>query len=210
MRTEDLIEALARDATCDRASVARSLAIGCAAGAGVAIVLFLATLGLRADFRHAVLTPWYVIKIVVLFSLVVAAVPVVEALARPGARVPAARLVLPALLLGLAIFGDLGALGAPGSLTRLEGRNGFYCITLIPMLAAAPLVGTLFALRNGAPTSPGLAGLAAGLLGGAIGGLLYALYCPDDSPLFVATWYPIGIGFVAIAGGLIGRAALRW
>ena len=210
MRTEDLIEALARDAKCERPGVGRTLAIGCAAGAGVAILLFLATLGLRADFQQAILSPWYVAKVSVLFSMVVATIPVVDALSRPGAKVPTSRFLLPGALLAVAILADLWVMGVPGSLRRLTGTNGLDCIALTPFYSAAPLVATLIALRNGAPTSPGRAGLAAGLLTGAIGGLLYSLYCPDDSPLFVAFWYPIGIGLVVVSGGLAGRIALRW
>jgi hypothetical protein len=34
--------------------------------------------------------------------------------------------------------------------------------------------------------------------------------CTDDSPLFVATWYPIAVGFVAAEGALAGSRWLRF
>ena len=38
----------------------------------------------------------------------------------------------------------------------------------------------------------------------------YAAHCTDDSPLFVATWYPLAIAMLAIAGALAGRLFVRW
>jgi hypothetical protein len=45
---------------------------------------------------------------------------------------------------------------------------------------------------------------------GAIGAALYATHCPDDSPLFVAAWYSLAIGFTAAIGALAGSRLLRW
>jgi hypothetical protein len=68
----------------------------------------------------------------------------------------------------------------------------------------------LLALRHGAPERPDLAEAAAGVFAGAIGAAFYATHCPDDSPLFVATWYSLAIGLVVVAGKLAGRQLLRW
>jgi hypothetical protein len=32
----------------------------------------------------------------------------------------------------------------------------------------------------------------------------------EDSPLFVAIWYTLAIGLMAMVGLLVGRYALRW
>jgi hypothetical protein len=93
---------------------------------------------------------------------------------------------------------------------RMIGANAEFCLLSIPCLAAAPLVAALLALRQGAPGNPGLAGAAAGLFAGAIGAACYATHCPSDSPLFVAAWYSLGIGFVVVGGALVGRRLLRW
>jgi hypothetical protein len=50
----------------------------------------------------------------------------------------------------------------------------------------------------------------AGLIAGGLAAALYATHCTDDSPLFVATWYSIAIGAVAVLGALLGRRLLRW
>jgi hypothetical protein len=68
----------------------------------------------------------------------------------------------------------------------------------------------LIALRAGAPRSTALAGTVAGLIAGGLGATLYATHCTDDSPLFVALWYPIGIALVALAGRIAGERLLRW
>ena len=84
------------------------------------------------------------------------------------------------------------------------------CLRSIPFLGFAPLIATLLALRNGAPERPALAGAAAGLFAGAIGAAIYATHCPDDSPLFVAVWYPIAIAFMTALGAMLGARLLRW
>jgi hypothetical protein len=43
-----------------------------------------------------------------------------------------------------------------------------------------------------------------------IAATFYASNCTDDSPLFVATWYPLAIGIVVLAGYVAGSRCLRW
>jgi len=65
-------------------------------------------------------------------------------------------------------------------------------------------------LRSGAPRSPGLTGALAGAAAAGIAALFYASHCPDDSPLFVATWYPLATLICMGAGALAGRRFLAW
>ena len=58
------------------------------------------------------------------------------------------------------------------------GTYSMFCMKSIPFLGFAPLIATLFALRNGAPEHPVFAGAAAGLFAGAIGAALYACTAP--------------------------------
>ena len=81
---------------------------------------------------------------------------------------------------------------------------------LIPFLSIGPLACIMLALRQGAPTRPGLTGAVAGLAAGGIAATLYASHCTDDSPLFVATWYSLAIGIVTLLGYVIGSRFLRW
>jgi hypothetical protein len=210
MRTEELINALARDAKSVSPAVSSWLVLYLAAGSGVAVALFLMMLGPRQDFFDAIATPWYPLKIALVAAVVIAAFPLAETLARPGAYVPAKWMLLAVAGLGAAVLADILAFGVQSAPVRMVGQNSYACITTIPIFASAPLLATLAALRRAAPTNPTMAGLVAGILSGAIGGTLYGLYCPDDSPLFVAVWYTIAIFIVAIAGAVAGRFALRW
>jgi len=78
------------------------------------------------------------------------------------------------------------------------------------VFSAAPLAALLYALKSGAPDSPALAGAAAGLVAGSIGAAVYATHCIEDSPLFLALWYTIGISAVTLLGAAIGRHTLKW
>jgi len=92
----------------------------------------------------------------------------------------------------------------------LIGHNAVHCLSLVPMLSLPLVVCLLLALRRAAPLKPGVAGATAGLVAGGVGSMLYALTCPDDSPLFVATWYSIAIAVVAGGAAWVGNRLLRW
>jgi hypothetical protein len=114
------------------------------------------------------------------------------------------------LLLSLAITGELVALPPEAWGSRLVGSNALACLGLIPLLSLPVLVAALAGLRHGAPAHPARAGAVAGLFAGGLGATLYAMHCVDDSPLFVAAWYGLGIAAVAGLGAALGARLLRW
>ena len=73
-----------------------------------------------------------------------------------------------------------------------------------------PLSFLIVALSRGAPGNPGLAGGLAGIVAGAIAATLYATNCVNDSPLFIAVWYPVSLFLVAALGYFGGEKFLRW
>src|SRR5271170_4761957 len=95
-------------------------------------------------------------------------------------------------------------------LARLVGHNSRTCLTVIPLLSVGPLLCFFVALRAGAPRAPGFAGAIAGVAASGIGATFYAANCTDDSPLFVATWYPLAVLMVSVVGCFGGRLLLRW
>jgi hypothetical protein len=103
-------------------------------------------------------------------------------------------------------------LTAPQSawMSRLMGDNAMHCTVTIPVLAAPVLAALIVALRPGAPLHPGLTGAMAGAAAAGVGALVYASSCPDDSPLFVATWYTIGTALLAVIGAVAGARVLRF
>ncbi|MDQ2821723.1 MAG: DUF1109 domain-containing protein, partial [Pseudomonadota bacterium] len=40
--------------------------------------------------------------------------------------------------------------------------------------------------------------------------LVYCLHCPEMSPVFVGTWYVLGMLVPALAGALLGPKVLAW
>ena len=212
MKTGDLIRALAADSEVHPMSPGRALALALIPGVAIALGLHFAILGLRPDLLTLLGEPRLLFKLCLTILLLGLSRPLVLRLVRPGASVRRAALMLaivPALL-AAANLAELLAVPAAEWGQRLVGNNAMFCLKSIPFLAAAPLVATLLALRQGAPERPALAGAAAGLFAGAIGAACYATHCPDDSPLFVAAWYSLAIGIVAAVGAVAGSRCLRW
>jgi hypothetical protein len=209
MKTDDLIRALAADPV-PAPPVERALWPALALGLAVSAVLFLAMLGPRPDLAQALDTLRFLIKPVFPLILIGGAMYALTYLWRPGKSVPLWALALAPAALAVAFALELIALPAQQWGAALVGENALKCLVFIPLFSLAPLAVTLAALRRGAPTRPALTGAVAGLLSAGLGASLYALHCPDDSPLFVATWYVIASSFVAVLGAAIGARVLRW
>ena len=62
------------------------------------------------------------------------------------------------------------------------------------------------------PVSPSaiLAPVAAGVFAGSLGALGYSVICLENSFLFVAVWYTLGIGLSGLLGMLLGPKVLNW
>ena len=212
MKTGDLIRALAADNEVRAMPLGRALALALIPGVAIALGLHFAVLGLRPHLLTLLGEPRLLFKLSLTFLLAALCGALVSRIARPGAdirRISRLLAIVPALL-AAAGLAELLAIPAAEWGQRLVGTNAIFCLKSIPFLAASPLVAVLLALRQGAPEHPALAGAAAGLFAGAIGAACYATHCPDDSPLFVAAWYTLAIGFVAAIGAAAGRRLLRW
>jgi hypothetical protein len=212
MRTEDLIEAIARDAAVPRPWLAGRMAAALLVGGAVSYALLALDLGIRPDVVSALLTWRFTLKVVVAALLLVAAYWAATRLARPEttARDVAIALVAAPAVLGLAVGYELVTLPAAEWSARAIGSNAGLCLVSVPLLSVAPLAAMLTALRSGAPRSAAMAGAAAGLVAGGVGATLYATHCIDDSPLFVALWYSLAVALVTLAGAALGRGLLRW
>jgi len=210
VKTDDLIELLVKDL--DPWRFRSTLAGAVAVGIIMAAIMFFVGIGFRPDISEAVTSNRFLFKFVVTISLAVSAIWVMLSVGRPGGSLDHRGLALaiaPALLACAAVV-ELLVLPETQWMPRLIGHNARFCLTLIPLLSVGPLACLLAALREGAPSSPGLAGAVAGLAASGIAATFYAANCTDDSALFVITWYPIAILIVTTAGYLIGRRLLRW
>lgn len=212
MKTDDLIRAIAADATPSPAAPAPRLALALLGGVIAAGVLFMILLGPRGNALASLESLRFLLKFAVTLSLAFVAAGLALRLVRPGALAGlwrGALLLSPGLLL-IGVAGEMLALPREGWMTALVGVNARTCLTYIPLMGLVPLGLILLALRSGAPTRPTLAGAVAGLLAGGISAAFYAAHCPDDSPLFVATWYVIAIALLTALGALLGHRLLRW
>ncbi|MFA7415376.1 MAG: DUF1109 domain-containing protein [Rhizobium sp.] len=211
MKTDELIRLLAEDAPV-RMRLGRMLALALTVGIAVSATVLLSTVGLRDNLASAIETVRVAFKIGMTLVLAIAAFGLVLRIGRPGVPLKpwGMALLLPLALMAVAVGAELVVLPPDAWAAALIGQNAAFCLFFIPLLSLAPLAGFLAALRNGAPDNPGLAGAAAGLAAGAIGAALYAWHCPDDSPLFGATWYTLAIMLVIAAGFATGRKWLRW
>jgi hypothetical protein len=187
-----------------------SVALGI--GGLFALALFLQSLGTRSDIADALQTWRFATKVAIVLASFTVAVWAAARLVRPDAapRKTLALLLLPLLMLALALGVEL-AISPPSTWpTWAIGNNSRVCLLYIALLSIAPLVALLLALRAGAPRSPATAGAVAGLLAGSLAASLYAIHCTDDSPLFMALWYPPPIALAALAGAAAGHRMLRW
>jgi hypothetical protein len=211
MNTEALIRALTVDAavpmTCMRRVTNRALLLG----ALTSLALFALLLRPRPDLADAWLGIGFVVKVVVMVCLAFTASMAVRKVSTPVTpRAPLRLLWAPPLLLLAGVLLELLTLPPESWAAGVLGRNVSHGLACIPLLSLAPASCLLLALRHGAPARPGLAGAVSGLAAGGLGASLYALACPEDSPLFVAAWYSLAIALVTGVCFFAGRRCLRW
>jgi hypothetical protein len=211
MTTGQFINLLAKDLR-PGWSFSRTLGFAVAMGTLISAIGFFAGVGFRADLTEAAYSWRFLFKFVLTGTVAVAATGMFSRLGRPSGTIDgwvwAASIALAMLVCAIAV--ELGTVPAASWITRLVGHNSRVCLTVIPLLSAGPLLCFFLALREGAPTAPGLGGAAAGGAAGGIGATFYAGNCTDDGPLFVATWYSLAILGVSAMGFLAGKLLLRW
>ena len=210
MKTEDLIRALAEDKTINPGTGQR-LVLALPLAVGVSAVLFFATMSLRSGLGQSEVMRAVLVKLAVTLPLAFAGVYLAWRALEPG-RVKSSGwlLLVPVVSLAIALAWDLSRFGLDQFSARLFGHNYLACVVAIPLFSALPLVGMLWAFRQGAPTDPDRAGLMAGLGAAGLGASLYALHCPDDSPFFILAWYSAAAFVVASLGRFAGRRFLAW
>lgn len=212
MDTNDLIRTLAADNDVHERPVGNLLLVALVLAVPVSTALFLAGFGVRSDVMTAMRNPFFDLKFVITMALAAAAIAISLHLSRPEASLGrwAWLLAIPIGLLGIGMMSEMMMPHRAPMSTRMMGSNSRVCLVAIPLLSLPLLVAALFALRRGAPSRPAVAGAFAGLLSAGLAATLYAAHCTDDSPMFVATWYTIAIGFVAAIGALAGSRVLRF
>ncbi len=212
METERLIRTLALDAGHRERPIGVALTVALLLAAPISIALFMLMLGMRPDVATAMHNPFFDLKFVVTIALACVGIAISLHLARPEATLTnwGWLLLIPVGLIALGIAAEMMMPQDRPWLSRLIGNNAIACVSAIPLFSLPLLAAALLALRRGAPSRPAVAGAVAGLLAAGLGATLYASHCTDDSPLFVATWYPLAIAMVTIVGAVAGSRMLRF
>ncbi|MGA2053978.1 MAG: DUF1109 domain-containing protein [Bradyrhizobium sp.] len=212
METEQLIRMLAADNPHRARPVGLILMFGLLAAAPVSVAMFMMALGVRPDVMTAMHNPFFDLKFVITLALAISAIAVSLHLSRPEASLKGWGwlLLIPVGIIAAGIASEMMMPQRLPMMTRLIGSNSRVCMTAIPLLSLPLLAGALVGLRHGAPARPALAGALAGLVSAGLAATLYASHCTDDSPLFVAAWYPIATAVVTAVGALIGAKVLRF
>jgi len=212
MDTSELIKKLTSDPLGPARSLSTVWLLAVCISIAIAALVFFAVLGLRSDIEAALETPRFLFKFLVTGTLAVSAFNCVNALSRPGQnwRNEVLCLAIAPALLAMAVVAELYALPSDSWAATTIGRNSMVCLTYIPIIGLGPLAVFLWTLRYTAPTKPAFAGSVAGLLAGGIAATSYAAQCNDDSPLFVAIWYTIAVGILAILGAVGANRIARW
>lgn len=212
MQTDELIADLSGKFARRKSQAGLPLWLAAAIAPVVAFAVFMPLLGPRPDFLASFGSIRFDMKFVEAGLLAVAALGLLAALARPARpwrnRLPL--LLVPALVLLAAVAVELAVMPEATWPIRAIGQNARTCLIAIPTIGAPVLLLLLYALSHQAPTRPTLTGAVAGLAAAGVSSVFYAAHCPDDSPLFVAVWYPLATMILVAAGALAGSRLLRW
>ncbi len=212
MKTSELIAALSADPIPEPIRLDRRVALALAIGFLGSVVIYALLMGPRPDIADAARTIRFNIKFVDAFAFALPTLLLTLRLARPDAKpwTIVLWLLAPLILLAAGVVVELVVVPSNEWMSRLVGHHSMFCMRMIPLLAAPILAALIVALCAGAPRHPGLTGALAGAGSAGLAALLYASHCPDNSPLFVATWYPLATLICTGVGALAGRRFLAW
>lgn len=213
MKTEDLIAALALDATpASPASLQRRLLMWSLPAAVTGFLGVWFYLQLRPDLLQAIGGVTFWLKAGYTAALAASGGWLFTRLGRPGASATAPLWALLAILAAAMAMGAANMMMAPSDVRMpvLLGHSYQVCALNIAGLSLLTSPFLFWAARRFAPTRPMRAGAVAGLTAGAIAATLYGLHCQESTAAFVATWYTLGILIPTAVGAVIGRFALRW
>jgi hypothetical protein len=212
MRTEDLIDRLARESgpVQPLASPVRRVLGWLAVALGFAAAMVWA-IGPRPDLAERLGEARFLFEQSAALATAVAAAVAALALTLPDAsRLWRLFPVIPGAAwlgtLGLGCFRDWAQMGPDGLRLTPDPECFFY----IALIGSLPLLVLVLMLRRGAPLRPswtlGLAALAAA----AIGNFGLRLFHTEDAALMVLVWQVGAVALIAGIAALCGRNILRW
>lgn len=211
--TEDLIRSLSADVRPVRLGAAPlRLLGGVVAGALIALLALSQLLTEPLSAVEYTGIPAFTMKLAFSLAMAITAGMLLLASGRPGQRIGLRPLwlLVPVLLVGAMGVMEVMMKAPQFRDEALLGSTWQTCIVAIVGLSLPVLGGIVWAFRRLAPTNLGLAGLLAGLASGSTAAVVYALFCPETTAAFLATWYTLGIVGAGLIGLIAGPRLLRW
>jgi hypothetical protein len=213
VKTDDLINALSRsEPPIDRARLlarwASVLGLGMVGSFAVLVVWF----GVNPDLAMLFQNTWFWVRFAFIFSVGAFAAALFAKLGQP-AQARSARLswiALPFGVLAAVAAVMLGMAPASERSDMLLGISWDVCSRNIALVSIPVFAASVWVARQFAPVRLRATGAALGLFSGAVGALVYSLYCPELEPTFLVIWYGIGMLIPAAVGALLGRKLLAW
>lgn len=206
-KTDELIDRLARESAAVAPLPPGILAWPVAAAAALCLVLLALVFGGPLAALPAVGLAPYAMKLAFALAVALAGFIALDAVGRPGR---ALRLRVGVLAIPFLAAAILAALETAALETAWPGGTWLRCLASTTPLGLIAALLTMRAMRPLAPTRPRLAGALAGIAGGGLAACCYALWCPETSALFLASWYALPVLALGGLGALIGPRLLRW
>lgn len=215
MNTDRFIDILVQDEIVEKP---RSLALFALFAGGVLLLISLLIYALtgmafRPDYWASVSQPLVLSKQLLPLLLLLSVFPALARMRYPEAqftgKIYAGIGVYLAIMVALFAFAWQAT---PADLhgMAIVGKSRLKCLVSIPLYSWIALGVVLLGLKGSAPQNPRLMALFAAIFAAAIGTIVYAFGCTEDSPLFYALWYNLAIFIASIGGGLIAWRVLKW
>ncbi len=175
------------------------------------LAIMLGFLGARHDLLSVMTTAAYWMKFGYAALLLILLIPALFTLSRP-VRAELHWRPLATLLACFASAALIQLMNAEPEQAEvlIWGQTALVCPWLIVLIALPTLTLLLVAMRRLAPANPALTGLAAGIVAGAVGVLIYSLHCPESGMPFIVIWYTLGVAITGFLGMIGGRVFLHW
>lgn len=211
MKTEDLIQTLAQDATVQRLPHPGFRAMIWLAISTAYIAGFVAVVGLRPDIAVQLADPRFLVEVGAAYMTSMMAAAAAFCAGCPGRPIWERYAPVPFLIVWLASLGegcwrDWVRSGSDG----LTLQPDFICFPLILAISIVPTLLIFIMIRRAAPIAPiattGLATLAAGSLAA----VALRLFHAQDASLMVLVWQFGSVALLAGLGALFGPSLLRW
>lgn len=216
MNTDRLIDLLSANLEpVGRVRFGKPLLLAILTGSAAALILMLATVGLRADLDSMAHLGWTAAKLLFAVSVIGSASPLLLTSMRPGLEkdthpgiifLPFLAAIGAALAMLLFVTPQTWSAMLRGATSASPGR----CLLCIILFAVVPFATLIWAIRQGAPTQLILSGAIAGVIAGGLGAAAYAFSCRSDTIPFIAVFYGGAIALCAFIGAQLGPRLLRW